>query len=44
MKDKMVRELAKLEGGKDAEINVLKKKAKDVELKGFKEGEAAYIQ
>ena len=44
MKDKYLRELAKLEGVKDAEINVLKKKAEDAEQKGFKEGEAAYIQ
>ncbi|GMP73123.1 hypothetical protein CsSME_00030967 [Camellia sinensis var. sinensis] len=44
MKDEYLRELAKLEGVKDAEIKVLKKKAEDAELKGFKEGEAAYIQ
>ncbi|XP_028082365.1 uncharacterized protein LOC114283686 [Camellia sinensis] len=44
MKDKYLRELAKLEGVKDAEIKVLKKKAEDAELKGFKAGEAAYIQ
>lgn len=44
MKDKYLRELAKLEGVKDAEINLLKKKAEDAEVKGFKEGEAAYIQ
>ena len=44
IKDKYLLELAKLEGVKDAEIKVLKKKAEDAELKGFKEGEAAYIQ
>ena len=44
MKDKYLRDLAKLEGVKDAEINVLKKKAEDAEVKGFKEGKAAYIQ
>ena len=43
MKDKYLRELTKLEGVKDAKIKVLKKKAEDAELKGFKEGKAAYI-
>ena len=33
-----------IEGAKDAEITVLKKKAEDVVVKGFKDGEAAYIQ
>ena len=44
MKDKHLWELAKLESTKDAEINDLKKKADDAEQKGYKEGEAAYIQ
>ena len=44
MKDKHLWELAKLESTKDAEIKELKKKADDAEQKGYKEGEAAYIQ
>lgn len=44
MKDKYLRELVKLEGQKNAEIDALKKKADDANTEGFKEGEAVYIQ
>ena len=44
IKDKYLRELAKLEGKKNAEIEQLKKDADDAELRGFKEGEATYIK
>ncbi|XP_028122413.1 uncharacterized protein LOC114319591 [Camellia sinensis] len=44
MKDKYLRELAKLEGKKSAEITKLEKKLEDAEDRGFKEGEALYIK
>ncbi|GMP60529.1 hypothetical protein CsSME_00023356 [Camellia sinensis var. sinensis] len=44
IKDKYLRELAKLEGKKNAEIEHLKKSANDAELRGYKEGEATYIK
>ena len=44
IKDKYLRELAKLEGKKNAEIEKLKKSADDDELRGYKEGEATYIK
>ena len=43
MKDKYLRELAKLEGKKDAEIADLKKKVGDANAQGFKEAEGLYI-
>ncbi|GMP85516.1 hypothetical protein CsSME_00038635 [Camellia sinensis var. sinensis] len=44
VKDKYLRELAKLEGKKKAEIAELEKKLEGAESRGFKEGEALYIQ
>ncbi|GMP81038.1 hypothetical protein CsSME_00035888 [Camellia sinensis var. sinensis] len=44
MKDKYLRELAKLEAKKNAEITKLEKKLEDAEDRGFKEGEALYIK
>ncbi|XP_028074191.1 leucine-rich repeat-containing protein 45-like [Camellia sinensis] len=44
IKDKYLRELAKLEGKKNAEITELKKKAADANAEGFKEGEALSMQ
>ncbi|XP_028112493.1 L-ascorbate oxidase homolog, partial [Camellia sinensis] len=44
IKDKYLRELAKLEGKKNAEIEQLKKSADDAELRGYKEGETTYIK
>lgn len=44
IKDKYLRELAKLKGKKNAEIEQLKKNADDAEMRGFKEREAAYIK
>ncbi|XP_028117745.1 uncharacterized protein LOC114315329 [Camellia sinensis] len=44
MRDKHLWELAKLESSKATEIQKLKKKSDDAEKKGFKEGEAVYIQ
>ena len=44
MKDKYLRELAKLEGKKKAEITELEKKLEAAEDRGFKEGEALYIK
>ncbi|GMP23295.1 hypothetical protein CsSME_00000946 [Camellia sinensis var. sinensis] len=44
MKDKYLRELAKLKGKKNAEIEKLKKSADDAVLRGYKEGEATYIK
>ncbi|XP_028067670.1 ankyrin repeat domain-containing protein 6-like [Camellia sinensis] len=43
VKDKYLRELAKLEGKKDAEIADLKKKVGDANAQGFKEAEGLYI-
>ncbi|XP_028074618.1 high mobility group B protein 6-like, partial [Camellia sinensis] len=43
VKDKYLRELAKLEGKKDAEIADLKKKISDANAQGFKEAEGLYI-
>ncbi|XP_028108938.1 uncharacterized protein LOC114307724 [Camellia sinensis] len=43
VKDKYLRELAKLEGKKDAEIADLKKKISDTNAQGFKEAEGLYI-
>ncbi|KAF5943684.1 hypothetical protein HYC85_017761 [Camellia sinensis] len=42
VKDKYLRELAKLEGKKDAEIKELEKKLEDAENRGYKEGEATW--
>ena len=44
IKDKYLRELAKLEEKKNAEITKLEKKLEDAEDRGFKEGEALYIK
>ncbi|GMP46613.1 hypothetical protein CsSME_00014694 [Camellia sinensis var. sinensis] len=44
MKNKYLRELAKLEGKKNVEIEKLKKSVDDAELRGYKEGEATYIK
>ena len=44
VKDKYLRELAKLEGKKNAEITELEKKVEDTEDCGYKEGEATYIK
>ncbi|CAL5431935.1 unnamed protein product [Camellia sinensis] len=44
MKDKYLRELAKLDGKKSAEIEEPKKKAEDAEDRGYKEGETTYIK
>lgn len=44
IKDKYLRELAKLEGKKNAEIEEMKKKLKGAETHSFKEGEALYIK
>ena len=44
IKDKYLRELAKLEGKKNAEIAELKKKVDDANAEGFKEGEVLYMQ
>ncbi|GMP78113.1 hypothetical protein CsSME_00034171 [Camellia sinensis var. sinensis] len=44
IKDKYLRELAKFERKKSAEIEQLKKSADDAELRGYKEGEATYIK
>jgi len=44
LKDKYLRELAKLERKKNDEITKLEKKIKDAEDRGYKEGEATYIQ
>ncbi|XP_028106053.1 uncharacterized protein LOC114305130 [Camellia sinensis] len=43
LKDKYLRELAKLEGKKNAEITEMEKKVEDVEDRSYKEGEATYI-
>ena len=44
IKDKYLRELAKLEGKKNAEIEEIMKKLEGAETRGFKEGEALYIK
>ncbi|THG11146.1 hypothetical protein TEA_016389 [Camellia sinensis var. sinensis] len=44
VKDKYLRELAKLKGKKNTEITKLEKKLEDAEDRGFKEGEALYIK
>ncbi|GMP48376.1 hypothetical protein CsSME_00015749 [Camellia sinensis var. sinensis] len=43
-KDRYLRELAKIEKKKNAEIQELQKKMEDVEDQGFKEGEETYVQ
>ncbi|GMP81592.1 hypothetical protein CsSME_00036245 [Camellia sinensis var. sinensis] len=43
LKDRYLRELAKLEKKKDAEIAELKKSVDDAENRGYKEGKATYI-
>ncbi|GMP92031.1 hypothetical protein CsSME_00042432 [Camellia sinensis var. sinensis] len=43
-KDRYLRELAKIEKKKNAEIKELQKKMEDAEDRGFKEGEETYIQ
>ena len=43
MKDKYLRELAKLERKKNVEITELEKKVENAEDRGYKEGEATYI-
>ncbi|XP_028079186.1 uncharacterized protein LOC114280968 [Camellia sinensis] len=44
IKDKYLRELAKLEGKKNVEMTKLEKKLEVAENRGFKEGEALYIK
>lgn len=44
LKDKYLRELAKLKKKKDAEITKLEKSLEDAEDRGYKKGEATYIQ
>lgn len=43
-KDQYLRELAKLEKKKDAEIAELQKKMEDAEDRSFKEGEETYVK
>ena len=44
VKDKYLRELAKLEGKKNTKITKLEKKLEDAEDRGFKKEEALYIK